>query len=278
MTDRQWLVVDGIRIRYMRKGKANASPLVLLHGIGGSLEMFQANMDFFAKDYDIIAIDLPGFGYSDKPAIRYTMHFQVLKLKRLLDQLKLDNIYLAGHSMGGAIAIHFSHLFATRVKKLVLICNAGMDKQVHYLLRLSAMPLSNLFLGLAQGHGISQMLKNCVHNTSVITPELIHLYQDIFGQHNSGYAFLSQLKSLVTIMGQEKSFLVSTREKLPELIMPTLIIWGKNDQILPVAHAKIAHDNIKNSECIYFDNCGHIPQLEKAEQFNRCVHKFLANK
>jgi 4,5:9,10-diseco-3-hydroxy-5,9,17-trioxoandrosta-1(10),2-diene-4-oate hydrolase len=274
-TDNQWLVVDGLRIRYCRKGKANASPLVLLHGIGGSLEMFQTNIDVLAKDYDVIAMDFPGFGYSDKPAIRYTMHFQVLKLKRFLDQLELDNIYLAGHSMGGAIAIHFAHLFATRVKKLILICNAGMDKQIHFLLRLSAMPLSNLFLGLGQVSGISQMLKNCVYHKRVISPELIRLYQDIFGQHNANFAFLSQLKSFVTLFGQEKSFLVSTREKLPQLIMPTLIIWGNNDQILPVSHATIAHNSIQNSVCNYFDNCGHIPQLEKSEQFNTCIYHFL---
>jgi 4,5:9,10-diseco-3-hydroxy-5,9,17-trioxoandrosta-1(10),2-diene-4-oate hydrolase len=274
-TDQQWLVIDGIRIRYDRKGKVNASPLVLLHGLGGSLETFQANIDFFAQEYDVIAIDFPGFGYSDKPATRYTIHFQVLKLKRLLDQLQLDNIYLAGHSMGGAIAIHFAHLFASRVKKLILICNAGMDKQIHYLLRLSAIPLSPLIFDLGHVSGISQMLKNCVYNSDIITSELIHLYQDIFEQHNSVHAYFSQLKSFVTIYGQEKSFLISTREKLPQLIMPTLIIWGNNDRILPVSHAKIAHDNIHNSECIFFDNCGHIPQLEKPEQFNTCVHQFL---
>ena len=271
--DEKWLVVDGVRIRYIRKGKANASPLVLLHGLGGSLEMWQSNMDFFAKDYDVIAIDFPGFGYSDKPAVRYSIHFQVLKLKRLLDQLNLDNIYLAGHSMGGAIAIHFAHLFAARVRKLILVCNAGMGKQIHASLRLSAMPFSNIFIG--QASRIEKMLKNCVYDENVITPELILLYQDISVQHNAVYSFLSQLKSCVTMLGQEKSFLVSTQEKLPQLIMPTLIIWGNNDRILPSSHAKVAQNNIQNSVCIILDDCGHLPQLEKRDQFNMYVYSFL---
>jgi 4,5:9,10-diseco-3-hydroxy-5,9,17-trioxoandrosta-1(10),2-diene-4-oate hydrolase len=275
--DKQWLVVDGLRIRYIRKGQTHAPKLVLLHGIGGSLEMWQANMDDFATDFDVIAIDFPGFGYSDKPAARYSIHFQVLKLKRFLDNLNLDNIYLAGHSMGGAIAIHFAHLFSSRVKKLILVCNAGMGKQIHYLLRLSAMPFSKLFFELSQASAIPQMLKNCVYDQTVITPELILLYQDMLGAPNAVYSFLSQLKSFVTIFGQEKSFRISTLDKLPHLIMPTLIIWGINDQILPVSHAQIALDNIQNSDCVYFDNCGHIPQLEKKTSFHSCVYNFLEN-
>jgi len=273
--DTQLLVVDGLRMRYARKGHTDAPPLVLLHGIGGSLEMWMANMDFFASNYDVIALDFPGFGYSDKPAVRYSIHFQVLKLKRFLDQLNLDNLYLAGHSMGGAIAIHFAHLFASRVKKLILVCNAGMGKHIHYLLRLSAMPFSKLFFSLDQASGISQMLRNCVYDETVITKEFIHLYQDIARSHNAVYSFISQLRSFVTLFGQEKSFLVSTREKLPQLIMPTLIIWGNNDRILPVSHAHVARDSIQNSACVYFDHCGHIPQLEQQASFHSCVSDFL---
>jgi len=271
----QWITIDGINIRYLRQGDSNHKSLVLLHGFGGSLDTFKENICFLSESYDVIALDFPGFGFSDKPGIRYSIHFQVLKLKRFLDQMNIGDIYLLGHSMGGAIAIHFAHLFASRVKKLILVCNAGMGKQISGVLRLSAMPLSTFFIGWAQSGLIEQMLNNCVYDKDIITKDLVDLYQNIVLLPGAPHAFVSQLQSFVTVFGQEKSFLVSTKGNLSQLIMPTLIVWGKNDRIIPPHHAEIAHQNIQQSNLIYYDNCGHLPQMEKVKEFNESVMAFL---
>jgi len=264
----QWIRVDAIRIRYIRKGRPGAQALVLLHDIGASLDMWTPNIDYFAKDFDVIALDFPGFGFSDKPAVRYSIHFQVLKLKRFLDQLSLDNIFLVGHSMGGAIAIHFAHLFASRVKKIVLVCSAGLGKKINASYRLLAMPMSGMYSGLLSFTNPEIILKKCLFNQSFIPSDWYALYDHIFSQPGSIYAFLSQLKSFVTVFGQERSFLISTQEKLSQLIMPTLIVWGKNDTIIPVSHAEFAQNNIHQCECLFLDCCGHIPQLEASTMFN----------
>jgi len=273
----KWILIDGIRIRYLRKGKPETTPLVLLHGIGSSLDFWKDTIEFFQKERDVIALDFPGFGFSDKPAIRYSIHFQVLKLKRFLDQLKLNKIYLAGHSMGGAIAIHFAHLFTSRVKKLILVCNAGMGKSIGNFLRMYTLPFSGPIIEFSKTSGIESMLKNCVYDTSLITSEWIELFNNISSHPGSVNAFRSQLKSFVTIFGQEKSFLLSTRGKLSQIIMPSLIIWGKDDNIIPANHAEIAKEHIQNSTLVYFEKCGHLPQFEKKDKFNKVVYDFLGD-
>ncbi|KPA15812.1 alpha/beta hydrolase fold protein [Candidatus Magnetomorum sp. HK-1] len=270
----KWLSIDGIRIRYLRKGPGK-TPLVLLHGVGGSLDVWKDTIEFFSKERDVIALDFPGFGFSDKPGIRYSIHFQILKLKRFLDQLKCKEIYLAGHSMGGGIAIHFAHLFASRVKKLILVCNAGMDKKIGASLRISTMPFSGTIIELTKSSGVEQMLKDCVHDPKLITSEWVELYQRILSLPGSIYAFRSQLKSFVTLFGQEKSFIIATRGKLSQLIMPTLIIWGKEDPVIPASHAEIAKKHIQQNTLVYLDDCGHIPQFEKKDTFNELVDNFL---
>ena len=255
--------VFGARIRYLEAGDATRPTVILLHGLGAQAETWQLNIGALAANYRVIAPDQVGFGKSDKPFLKYRVATYADFLDKFMAELKIEKAHLVGNSMGGWVAALTAIKYPNRVEKIVLADAAGIvpanfSEAAVYQLNNSTRDeiRANLKLIFA-----SPALQN---NEALVDQ---FMTQRVLA--GDGYT----ISSLIESIKRREDFLDS---RLGEIKKPTLIIWGKQDGLLPVADAEIFNKGIAGSELVIFDNCGHVPQFEKAADFNAAVLKFLA--
>ncbi|MFB0566770.1 MAG: alpha/beta fold hydrolase [Candidatus Aminicenantaceae bacterium] len=266
--------IKGYNIRFIEKGEG--FPLLLIHGLGASLEWWQFNIDCISQKYRVIAFDFLGFGYSTKSLEEYSLSYASEFLISLLDAFKIEKAILIGNSMGGIIALNTAIQFQQRVEKLVLVSNAGFGRKLSYLLCLgSIFPIGELALALRNEFTVRILLSQLFSDPKKLPLNLIHCVQKIFDLHRSPDAFLKTLRSGVNIRGLKKAVWHPVVKKAPSLPHPTLIIWGEHDKIIPVYQAYLGHKLIKHSELCILKKCGHTPQVERPDEFNRLVLEFL---
>lgn len=129
MTDLKFTKINNLRVRYLDRNK-NGTPLLLLHGLGGSLESWTNNISFLSTKFRVIALDLPGFGMSDKPKIHYSINFYVSFLEKFTKSIKLGHFFIIGSSLGGHIAVEFTIRNRKMVNKIILVSPAGSAKNL----------------------------------------------------------------------------------------------------------------------------------------------------
>ena len=277
-TGAKWVEVDGCRIRYFMAEEPD-SPVVLIHGAGidSALLSYRSVIDPLSECHSIFAPDLPGYGESDKPKIRYTTEFYTGFIAHFMDTLGLQKTSLVGHSMGGAIAMGFALLLPDRVDKLVLVSSYGLGHKIPrrlWALLVLRIPFLNeiLWKSVAYSRWLAKRsLQSTICDPAIITDELVEEAQREVCRPGSGYAFRSYQKSELTKRGLRTGF----AEDLGQLACPTLIVHGAQDKIIPLIWARNAHALISNSKLCILDNCGHLPQREKPEEFNQAVLGFL---
>lgn len=256
------VTVFGAKIRYLEMGDAAKPTVILLHGLGGNAENWQFNIAALAANYHVVAPDQIGFGKSDKPLLKYRVGTFVDFLDKFMSELKIEKASLVGNSMGGWAAGLMAIKYPSRVEKIILadaagIIPANVDVDKIYQLNNSTRDeiRANLKLIFA-----NPMLQN--------NEALVDQFFTLRVTANDGYT----INSIIESIKRKEDFL---NERLGEIKKPTLIIWGKQDGLLPVADATTFNKGIANSELVIFDNCGHVPQFEKATDFNAAVLKFL---
>lgn len=268
-----------IRSNYIKVGEINThylvagegSTVILLHGGGYDWRDWKPNIGPLSECFSVYALDLPGFGGSDKPKADYSINYFVVFLSHFVEALGLERFSLMGNSLGGGIALSFTLGFPEKVEKLVLVDSLCLGRGIPFLGRLVGFsPLVKLLVKPSRGR-IRRGLRKAVHNRQLITEELVDELYQTQSMPGAREARLSMSRSFTGLRGQRTIFL----DRLAELKAPTLIIWGKQDRTLPVAHAYAAHKLIKGSKLHIFEKCGHSPQWEKAEEFNRLVIEFL---
>lgn len=129
MTDLKFTKINNLRVRYLDRNK-NGTPLLLLHGLGGSLESWTNNISFLSTKFRVIALDLPGFGMSDKPKIDYSINFYLSFLEKFIKKIKLSRFFIIGSSLGGHIAVEFTIRNRKMVNKIILVSPAGSAKNL----------------------------------------------------------------------------------------------------------------------------------------------------
>lgn len=280
-----WLTVEDMRIHCLTSGKSG-QPVLLLHGGGldsATLSWSDAIVPL-AQQYRVFAPDLPGFGCSDIPDIQYTIDFYVAFIKHLLDEMRLDKIYLAGLSMGGAIALSFTLRFPGQVEKLVLVDSYGIidanvwPRWVYTLLYFYVHHLSFIndlvyrYIGTNRERVRKQLIASgVVYRADRLSSQLIeqiYQYAHIPGQ---GKAFTSFQQSEFLWNGPRTNLIA----RLHEIAVPTLIVNGGKDRGVPLAYAQKAHALIPDSQLAVLEDCGHWPQRETPADFNRILKNFL---
>ncbi len=234
--------------------------LVLIHGIGGDADDWAFCLDALASSHRVIALDLPGFGRSDKPLIDYTIAGFVEMLERFLRNLGIERAALIGHSLGGWIAATYALTFPHRVDKLVLLDAAGVWGNM------TALPVDLHVSTLAHLREIFQFL---FYDKTLATDALIEF---AYGQHlerNDGYTIDSILQN--TRDGRER-----LDERISALTVPTLVLWGENDAMIPLAIGRRIHELVPSSQLEVIPQCGHLPNLEKPAQLVEHLLKFVA--
>jgi 2-hydroxy-6-oxonona-2,4-dienedioate hydrolase len=255
--------VNGYRIRYLEDGPRDCKTLILLHGIGASAERWSRVIPTLSRDYRIIAPDIIGFGYSDKPAVEYTMDFFVDFFKLFLDNLGISKASIIGSSLGGHIATEFAIRFNHMVEKLALVSPAGM-------MRKSSPTLDRYIMSALypEHQRVYEAFSEMVYDSNTINQEILMDFINRMSLPNAKYAFMSTLLGI--------RYAPDLRGRLSSITAPTLLMWGENDTTIPLTEYSNQYNGIPNmEEIVVIKNCRHIPHVEKPATFNRIVLRFL---
>jgi pimeloyl-ACP methyl ester carboxylesterase len=271
------VIIHGHDVRYRRAGAGET--VVLIHGLAGSSRTWRAVMPELAESYDVIAPDLLGHGESAKPMGDYSLGAHASGLRDLLGALGVSSATIVGQSFGGGVAMQLAYQHPELCDRLVLVCSGGLGREVSWLLRLVTLPGAEHVMPLIfprpvadRGEDVNRFLAGRgLHIPRVA--EMWRAYTSLAGTENRK-AFVRTIRGVIEPGGQTVSAL--DRLYLASHV-PTLIIWGDRDDIIPVSHAYTAHDAIPGSRLEILEGLGHVPHVEAPEQVLAVLTDFLAS-
>lgn len=275
---RRYVVVDGNRVAYLECGAPDAPPVLLVHGLMSDSGTWREVLEpLAALGLRAIAVDLLGHGESDAPAGLYLLDDFALLLDGFMAALGLDDATVCGHSLGGAIAVHFGYHYPKRVRRLVLVSAGGLGREVSPVLRMLALPGAEALTGAVMGRRwVQRVLRSAlVHRLFRVTParlvNLRRIGRTLF-RADLRAAFFRSLRGVIGPRGQLGSFV--EMEYLAAHV-PTLLVWSQRDVIIPVAHAHRTHEYLPGSELVVFRGGGHEPHRRNADAFANAVAAFI---
>ncbi len=259
--------VDGTLVHYRDEG--SGTPVLLIHGAFSSLHTYDAWTQKLQKDYRVIRLTLPGFGLTGPLVDRdYDMPYLIGFIGTFLDQLNIDRCILVGHSLGGWISWEFAIKQPDRVEKLVLIAAAGfLDKgSIPMPFVWARTPLVNRIIRFAiKRNVLEQFVHQVYFDDQLITDQLIDRYYDLFTRPGNPEAFLKIANGR----------LKDRTAYLKRIECDTLIMWGRDDQWLPVANAERFRERIPNGRVIIYDEVGHVPMEEHSRKSVSDIRRFF---
>lgn len=251
--------------------------ILLLHGYGASLESWRDVEPFLSKSFTLYILDLKGFGLSSKPDdAAYSIDNQAEIVVSFIKHHELRDFILGGHSYGGGVALvtyfklqDIKH--AARVKALILIDSAGYLQKFPFFISVLRFPVLNcVILKFVPAYLRARYtLERIFYDKSTVTKERVHRYARFFdlpGSHNS---FIEVAKQIVPDNPD------SIIQRIPNIKIPTLVLWGHNDPVIPIEHAHRFHQEIVNSKLEVIQQCGHVPHEEKPEQVASSIIQFF---
>ncbi|HEY7884260.1 MAG TPA: alpha/beta hydrolase [Cellvibrionaceae bacterium] len=261
------------RILLVEAGTGNAETVILVHGLGqNGFRDWQQVMGQLARDYHVIALDLPGFGYSDKPPGRYSPTRYAELLSWLVAQTGQQQVHMMGHSMGGAVALRYASNHPGRLQKLVLVSVAGVLERTAFVQHSSALPL---YMDQVPGpvrHLVGDQwrqwggklldLANRLPDPVALLSQNNSAWQSLLGDSPNGNAALALI---------EEDF----GGTFAKVTVPTLIIWGEDDPVTPVRTGQLLAGQLPHAELMVFADTGHVP-MQRLGQFNQQVSGFLS--
>lgn len=252
--------------------------IVLVHGMAGSSATWRHVLPALAERFTVIAPDLPGHGESAKPRGDYSLGAFANGLRDLLVALGHERATLVGQSFGGGVAMQFAYQFPERCERLALVASGGLGQEVNLLLRALTLPGVEYVLPLActslvhdAGTTVARWLRTVGLRPSPHVTEIWESYGSL-ADSETRTAFLHTLRSVVDQAGQRVS--AADRFYLAAHV-PTLIVWGSNDGIIPVQQAHTTHAAIAGSRLEIFDGAGHFPHCEAPERFSAVLLDFM---
>ena len=273
----RYIKVGKINTRYWAEG-SQGLPVIFIHGIGEYIENWLPSFGVLAEKYRVYAVGLLGHGRTDKPLnVSNKIADLALFVKDFMATLGIEHAHVVGHSLGGAIGTWLALVHPAAVDKLVLVGSAGLGKETAMILRIMNIPILGEILSRPSRSGSADLAKLVVHDPAVMTDELIELSYQMSLLPGAQKSFLQTVRANGNLFGQSKSMYSPIVQGLHSITKPVLVIWGRQDQIIPVAHAEVATKNLPNVRVQIFDNCGHFPMLEHTQSFNELLLEFLGN-
>jgi pimeloyl-ACP methyl ester carboxylesterase len=271
----RYVKVGNINTRYWQAGN-KGSAVVLVHGLGGFIENWVHNIVPLAQRHRVYALDLVGFGRSDKVPLTRDLWVLVRFINDFMVTMNIEKAILVGNSLGGGLALAFTIEYPDKVTRLVLVDNAGMGREVIIDFKVCSLPWLGELLSRPSLKGTSRLWKEIVHDPALVTTELVGLSYDLASQPGAQKALLSTLRAGINLWGQRGKLIKELMNRYGEITAPTLVVWGQQDRIIPVAHAHVAVAKITGARLEIYDQCGHMPQFEYPDKFNQLVLDFLA--
>lgn len=250
--------VWGHKIRYLEEGKSGKT-ILLIHGLGGSAERWLKVIPALSPKYRVIAPDMIGFGYSDKPSLDYTMEFFGKFLSAFIDTLDLKTVILVGTSLGGQIAAECTNTNRS-IEKLVLVAPSGAMK------RSTAAVDAYMMAALYPNYASARTAFEMMSNSGTVDEFTVSEFVKRMSIPNAKLAFIS------SVLGIKNS---KIDESLQNIMVPTLLIWGKEDRVIPIEYAKQFVSSIRDCKFLELEDCGHLPHVEKPDIFSESILEFL---
>ncbi|HET7445471.1 MAG TPA: alpha/beta fold hydrolase [Solirubrobacterales bacterium] len=266
--------LPGADVNYVEIGEG--PPIVFVHGISGCWQNWLENLPVFGAGRRAIALDLPGFGASPMPSWEIDMAAYARLLNDFCEKLGLEGATLVGNSMGGLIVVEAATAVPTRFERLVLVSAAGIINTWQPQARATATAwawkeFGPHFASRSREIVSRPRLRELVFRPFLRYPNRLRedlLWEQIANGLKRADGFGDALQALIVH---------DSREKLPAIEIPTLIVWGLSDRVVPVAAAASFHRRIPRSRLEVFERTGHVPQLERPLRFNAVLEDFLAN-
>ena len=268
--------IHGHDVSYRLAGEGPV--MVLIHGMAGSATTWQQAMPGLAQRFTVIAPDLLGHGRSDKPPGDYSLGAFACTLRDLLVALGHERATVVGQSLGGGVAMQFSYQYPERTERLALVGSGGLGREVNPILRFLALPGSEAVLRLACGSRVRGTIASVGSRAARLglrpAPVVAELWRSYASLTDDATrrAFMRTLRAVVDPRGQAVN--AANRLHLAAAV-PTLIIWGDADPIIPVEHAHAAHASIPGSRLEIFEGVGHYPHCEAPERFVEVLSEFI---
>ena len=263
--------VKGIRTRILEAGNG-PDTLIFLHGIAGHLEAYMRNILPHAAHFRVLAIDMLGHGFTDKPARDYQVSDYVEHLHDLLDTLGLDSVHLSGESLGGWVAARFAAKYPGKIKRLVLNTAGGMIADPKVMERLRTLSLNAV--QNPDREATRKRLEFLMEDPSIVTEDLVESRFAVYRLPDMPPAMAS-IMCLQDMDVRLKNLL--TDDELGRIEAETLVLWTTHDPTAPVSVGERLASLVKRSRMVVMENCGHWPQYEDPDTFNALHIDFLLN-
>ncbi|MEY8850090.1 alpha/beta fold hydrolase [Psychroserpens sp. XS_ASV72] len=273
-----YVAIDGVNISYVKEGSGDKT-LLFIHGLSSNLDAWSKNIESLKSKYTCIALDLPGFGKSDKPEAKYTPTYFSEVIKRFIDEFHLKNVVLIGHSMGGQAAIKLTSTNPDNIEKLVLVAPAGIERfsEAHGNI------IKSMFTPSFVANTTDQQIKNNYALNFYKQPEEVSkMIADRIAIKNA-----SDFEAHCNAISKSIAGMIDdpVSNDLEQISKPTLVLFGKNDMLIPnryfhpeldvVKVGEMAQKYIKNATLLFVDESGHFLQFEQFEKVNDSIEEFI---
>ena len=270
------LSLHGHRIAYRTAGSGPV--LVLIRGIAGSSATWYEVLPALAERYCVVAPDLLGHGESAKPRGDYSLGAYASGVRDLLGALGHERASVVGHSLGGGVAMQFAYQFPERCERLVLVSSGGLGREVHPILRAAALPGAEWVLPLLCAGRVRHAVEGTARFLARVglraAPDIEEMWRGFcsLADADARLAFVHTVRTIIDVSGQR----VSAADRLYLAAeVPVLLVWGEQDPMIPVAHARVAHQTIPGSRLTIFPAAGHFPHRDHPRRFVEVLLDFL---
>ena len=277
--EERYVDVDRLPTRYLRAG-TTGPPLVLLHGVGDSALDWQWVMPTLAGTHRVYAPDLPGSGGTIKSNVDYSPAFFTQFLSAFLDALEVKHAVVIGHSLGGLVGLRLALSEPSRVSALGLVASAGLGRKVTYALRSLALPGTGR-LAVAWGKRPPGAAQRALGRSTLLFARPWRVPRKWLKEQYRlarlpGFleAQLATVRAQVGLRGQREVLV----DRLAQLDVPTRLVWGTGDRVLPYSQAKEAVSRLQEGSLELISDCGHSPHFEQPERFVSALDRFLKAK
>lgn len=257
--------VEGTRVRYLDVGQG--PPVVLIHGFASSIENWVSVIPELKKHHRVLALDLRGFGWSDRPNVDYSPAAQAKLLKALLDERGVQQAAIVAHSWGSSVALAFALAYPERVSRLALYDAWVYESQLPSMFHLArARGLGEFLFGLFYSERHEERMTLGFYDPELVTQEFVDAVERAFERPGTRAAALEAVRGMRY---------AEVEGRYGEVKVPTLLLWGREDLVTPLSVGERLVRQLPNARLVSYPRCGHFPMIEAVAESNRELAAFL---